>query len=240
MTIGAAATAVCLTACGNNGNNPQPAANSAANSTAAGAAGNTAAASSNSDAQNLVTQSVGVVQKMEQDPGVLALLKRAKGVLILPDYGKGGLIVGGHGGEGVLLVRTASGWSDPVFYNTGGVSLGAQAGGEGGSVALILMTDKALTQVRNGNNFSLNAKSGLSVANYSAEAKTGTNQQDVVIWTNLKGAYAGANISVSDISRDTQQTQSYYPGAQNADRVLAGEVHNPAAQPLVSALPAKG
>jgi lipid-binding SYLF domain-containing protein len=220
-----AAAALLVSACGKGGNTTTTEA---------------AVASSNADAQNLVNQSTSVVQQMSQDASVAGLLKKAKGVLVLADYGKGGLIVGGHGGEGVLLVRTPSGWSDPVFYNTGGASIGAQAGGEGGSLALILMTDKAVSDVSKGNNYSLNAKSGLSIVNYSAKAMAGTNRADVVVWSNLKGAYAGAEIGVSDISRDTQQTQNYYPGAQNGDRVLAGELHNPAAQPLVSAMPAHG
>src|SRR3954452_4196884 len=49
------------------------------------------------------------------------LLREASAVIIAPDVMKGGFVVPARRGTGVLLVRTKTGWSDPVFVTlTGG------------------------------------------------------------------------------------------------------------------------
>lgn len=90
-----------------------------------------------SDARVDVMDAVQVVQRMKADPGLTALLGTAKGVFILPDYGRGALIVG------------------------------AQAGASAGSMALLLMSDRAVERFRSDRNFSLSADAGLSIGPYS-------------------------------------------------------------------------
>lgn len=84
-----------------------------------------------------LSDAVQVVQRMKADPGLTALLGTAKGVFILPDYGRGALIVG------------------------------AQAGASAGSMALLLMSDRAVERFRSDRNFSLSADAGLSIGPYS-------------------------------------------------------------------------
>lgn len=194
-------------------------------------------ASARKDAQGQVDQSAAVVRHMEKDPHIRALLHSAHGVLIIPRYGQGGLVVGGRGGEGVLIARTPQGrWSDPAFVNIGGVSLGAQAGGEGGSMALILRTAKALRQAEGTNNWALNAKAGLSVIEYSAKSQAGWGRADVVVWSDVAGAYAGATVGVSDVAQDLGQDRAYYGRTANVEAILTGKAHNPGARRLDTAL----
>src|ERR1700742_841427 len=54
------------------------------------------------------------------------LMRQAKAVFIVPKLLKGGFVVGGEGGDGVLMARGASGWSDPAFYAIGAASFGLQ------------------------------------------------------------------------------------------------------------------
>ena len=120
-----------------------------------------------------------------------SLLKKAKGVYIVPDFGRGGLIVGGRGGAGVMLAKHNGRWTDPAFFNFGGVSIGAQAGGSGGSVAFILMSQDAVDAFKNGNQFSLNSGAGLSIVNYSANAQASAGKGDIVFWSNTEGRLCG-------------------------------------------------
>ena len=52
------------------------------------------------------------------------LLARAKAVAVFPHVVKAAFVVGGKGGRGCVSRRTNAGWSDPVFFRTGGGSVG--------------------------------------------------------------------------------------------------------------------
>lgn len=181
------------------------------------------------DAQQEINGAVQVVQRMKADPRMQDTLARAKGVFILPHYGRGGLGVGVQGGEGVLVTRNGEHFSNPVFYNLGGVSIGAQAGVAGGPVAFVLMTDKAVQSFKSGQKFSLNADAGLTVVAWSARAQGSTGAiKDVIVWSNTVGAYAGVSLGVTDIMLDKEANRAYYgrEGLQPG-QIIDGQVPNP-------------
>lgn len=179
--------------------------------------------------QEEIDEAVQVVHRMKSDPEVRDALSHAKGVFILPDYGRAALGVGVQGGRGILVTREGGRISNPVFYTLGGVSIGAQAGGSGGAVAMLLMTDKAVQEFRSGKHFSLNADAGLTLADWSRRAEaSGGKVQDVVVWSGTRGAYVGASLATTDIWYDTRANQAYY-GRVGLDpsRILNGSVGAP-------------
>lgn len=72
------------------------------------------------------------------------LLNKSAGVLHVPSYVRAAAGVRGRGGEGVLLGHKDGEWSVPVFYNIGGISVGALFGAEAGEIAMLLMKVQAL------------------------------------------------------------------------------------------------
>ncbi|HVS76754.1 MAG TPA: lipid-binding SYLF domain-containing protein [Steroidobacteraceae bacterium] len=188
-------------------------------------------------AQDRVGDAMKLVQQMKQNPSLAAVLARARGIFIIPHYGKGGFIVGGQGGGGVVLAKHATGWSSPAFYSLSGGSIGAQAGGEGGAVAMILMTEKAVSRFENSSSgWSLNGNAGLTVVNWSGKTQANTNRGDVILWSNTKGLYGGLTASVTHISPDTKMDHAYYQRPVTSGEILAGTVTNPNADPLRNAL----
>lgn len=188
-------------------------------------------------AQDRVSDAVSLVKQMQQDPGLAAVLQRAKGIFIIPHYGKGGLIVGGEGGGGVVLARNGGEWSSPAFYNLGGASIGAQAGGEGGAIAMILMTRKAVDRFANfSHDWSLNGNAGLTVVTWSGKGQANTDRGDVILWTNTQGLYGGLTGSLTHIGPDTKLDRAYYQRPVTSSAILAGNVSNPNADPLREAL----
>ena len=121
----------------------------------------------------LVMDAASAVKRAKSDQHFADLMKQAKGVFVMPNLVKGAAIVGGQGGQGVLLARQGTRWSDPAFLSTGSISIGAQGGGEAGPVVMLLMSDKALNDFVDANNFSLNANAGLTIVNYSARRQAG-------------------------------------------------------------------
>lgn len=207
--------------------------------------GNTAASASvhhhrsNSarDAQDRVRDSVGIIDQMKQDPNLASLLDRAKGVFIIPHYGKGGFIVGGQGGGGLVLAHRDGTWGDPAFFSIGGGSIGAQAGGEGGSIVMLLMTQKAVNKFANSNStWALNGNAGLTVATWSGKAQAETGNGDVILWANTSGLYGGITASVTDITPDNNMDRAYYGRDVDARQILAGTERSARAEPLRNAL----
>jgi lipid-binding SYLF domain-containing protein len=199
-----------------------------------------AAAASDATAIKHVNDANAVVQKMLQETHMKEVLRQAKGVFIMPTYGKAALGVGASGGAGVLLVKLPDGmWSDPAFYNSGGISAGVQVGAEGGAVALVLNNDKAVNKFMQKNVFSLNANAGLTVVNWSKVAEGTLGDGDVIAWTDTKGLYGNlVSVGVTDIRYNQKMTSAYYHQPITVADALAGKHTNANADTLKQTLAA--
>jgi len=190
-----------------------------------------------SNEYQLVQHAKNAVDRAKSDSHFRDLMKQAKGVFIVPNMVKGALIVGGEGGQGVLLTRQGSTWSDPAFYSIGSISVGAQAGGEAGPLVMLLMTDKALNDFDSANNFSLNANAGLTIVNYAARGEGGFGKGDVIVWSGAKGALASAAVSGTDISQSKQADQRFYGRSVTTKEIINGQITNASATGLRNAMP---
>lgn len=194
------------------------------------------------DAQSRVDKAVDVIDQMQSQPGTAALLSRAAGVLIVPEFAQAAFIAGGEGGVGVLVARHKGHWSDPAFFEVGGLSLGLQAGAAVGPVAYVLMTPRAVQAFENRtNHFSLGADAGLTVAKFSS----GTNivstlpTADVIVWTGTEGLFGGVAFDATDVVTSSQLDEAYYHGLVSVQQILAGTVSNRSADRLREALSPK-
>jgi lipid-binding SYLF domain-containing protein len=187
-----------------------------------------------------VNDAVAVVRRMESECGMSNLLQQAKGIFIVPTYGRVALGVGGSGGKGVLLAKRGNGeWSDPAFYNVGGLSVGAQAGAEGGPIVLVLNNDKALNRFMEKNNFSLSADAGLTVVNWAKVVQGSVGAGDVVAWAGTKGLFGNVvSVGVNGIRLDQDETNAYYHQTVSPRDIISGAVKNPQADTLKQALAA--
>ncbi len=168
-------------------------------------------------AEDIVTKAELSVQSMSKDKAigeyVRRHLKNAKGVLIVPQMLKGAFMVGGEGGSGVLLVKDAKGkWSYPAFYTLGAVSFGLQAGGSASEVMLLLMTDKGVKAMVDGNRIKLGADVGVAAGPVGggAEAAVTLGSADVLVYSRSKGAYIGVSLEGSVIEPRKSLNKDYY------------------------------
>ena len=190
-----------------------------------------------SSAKQRVDDSVRIIDQMKRNPRLASLLERAKGVFIIPHYGKGGFIVGGEGGDGVVLAHRNRAWSNPAFFSIAGGSIGAQAGGEGGSVVMLLTTDKAMDKFANTNGrWALNGNAGLTVGSWSDKARTESGKHDVIVWTNTSGLYGGLTASVTDVTADRKMDHTYYGRNVSSRDILERNELSARAEPLRNAL----
>ena len=94
---------------------------------------------------------------------------------------------------------------------------------------MLLMTDKAVNEFASGKKFSLNADAGLTVVNWSRRAQmSGGKVQDVILWSNAKGAYAGASVGVNDVMLDDEANRAYYRRKDlSPQQIIAGQIESP-------------
>ena len=189
-------------------------------------------------AEGRVTAALAVVPQIEAEPRMKQLLQQAKGIFIVPKFGRAALGVGAQGGAGLLLLKRADGsWSSPAFYDLGGLTIGLQAGGEGGAIAMVLNNDKAVNEFMKKTNFSLNAEAGLTVVNWSKLAMGTAGAGDVVAWSGTKGLFGDAvAIGLTGIRFNEKLTNAYYGRTLSPKDIASAGVSNAQAKPLQQAL----
>ena len=79
------------------------------------------------------------------------LLSRAYAVAVVPSVLKIGFGIGARRGKGILVVRRDdNSWSNPVFVNLTGGSLGFQIGAQSTDIILVFKTRKGVEGIENG------------------------------------------------------------------------------------------
>jgi len=170
-----------------------------------------------------VDLAVKVVDRMKTRADLETLLRQAKGVFVVPKFGRAALGVGGQGGVGLLMLNHNGTWSNPAFYNFGGVSAGVQAGVEGGALVLVLNNDRAVNSFLRNNNWSLDANAGLTLVNWSREGQKSPGEGDITLWSDAKGLFGALSIGVTDIKYDADQTSGYYGRGVTAEEVVQAD-----------------
>jgi len=188
-----------------------------------------AATSSETDLLNRATITA---KHLKQDPAfgtARTQLANAKGILIVPSLVKGGFIFGAEGGSGVLSVKNGGNWSAPAFYTLSSASFGLQIGLEKTEVVMLIMSDRALDQIKSGD-FKVGAGLGLTLVTLSSGAAVATG--DVVLWSSGAGAYGGLTLNGSAIKPREDWNRSYYGRPITVKEILDNRVPNPQTIPL--------
>src|SRR5215475_4355546 len=154
-----------------------------------------------SDQSELIDHANRTVDHLRSDPSfsqAVRMIHSARAVLIVPRLVKGGFIFGAEGGSGVLLKRSGRTWSSPAFYNLASASFGLQIGLQQAELVFIIMSDRALRGIQQGES-KLGAGAGLTVVTLSAAAEGATTVRggDIVVWSSGTGAYGGLTLNGS-------------------------------------------
>ena len=180
--------------------------------------------------QDDVNQAVSIIQRFEAIPEHAippAVLKDAKGLAILTVF-KAGFMVSGRGGTGVVVARTAKGWSGPSAIGTGGLGFGPQIGGQVTEFVMVLNTPDAVKAFSREGNVELGA--ALSVAagpiGRSAEAAI-TPVAAVYTYSISQGLFAGASLEGTVMMTRNDTNADYYGRPVTPQQILSGNVAPP-------------
>ncbi len=156
------------------------------------------------------------------------VLRDAKGLAILT-VTKGGFVISGKYGQGVIVARTATGWSAPAFIRTGGIGFGPQIGGSVTEFVLVLNTPEAVAAFSKNTNFQLGGAISVAAGPVGRSAEAGVMTKAAVYsYSVSQGLFAGVSLEGTVIKSNTKGNERYYNAAVSVEEILKGKVTPPA------------
>ncbi len=189
-----------------------------------------------SDETDLLARANRTVNHLRSDPAfaqAARMIHSARAVLIVPRLIKGGFIFGAEGGDGVLMRRNGRTWSSPAFFSLGSASFGLQIGLQQAELVFIIMSDRALRGIQQGET-KLGAGAGLTVVTLSsgAEGATTVRGGDIVVWSSGTGAYGGLTFNGSVVKAKDDWNEEFYGRDVTVSAILANRARNRATRGL--------
>jgi lipid-binding SYLF domain-containing protein len=123
----------------------------------------------------------------------------------------------------VISRRIKGGWSEPVFFNLGGASIGAQIGASKTDYVLLIMNDDGLNSLLK-DKVELGAEIGVAAGPVGREAAASTDARltaGILSYSRSKGAFIGAAIKGAVISPDNDLNEAVY--GKKAKDLLTGK-----------------
>jgi lipid-binding SYLF domain-containing protein len=157
------------------------------------------------------------------------LSKEARALFIIPQFMRGAFIFGGAGGSGVLIARDerTGKWGDPVFYNIGSTSFGAQIGADVSEMVLVVRTRKGLEEFYT-NDFKLGANAGMATGPVGGGMAAQGITADIISYARQKGAFAGMAVDGAFVSVSNDSNQAYYgKSVRPTDIIVKKDIGNP-------------
>src|SRR5690606_27706635 len=139
------------------------------------------------------------------------LLQRAYGVAVIPGVKKVAFVLGGRRGSGVLTVRDSRGrFTNPVFINMTGGSVGWQIGAQETDIVLVFTTRRGVEGISDGKlTLGVGASVAAGPAGRQAEPAGGSNA-DVYAYSSSRGLFAGVALDGSAITIDERGNRDFY------------------------------
>jgi lipid-binding SYLF domain-containing protein len=156
------------------------------------------------------------------------LLERAYGIAVVPDVTKVAFFFGGRRGNGVLVARDANGhFSDPLFVNLTGGSIGFQWGVQSTDVILVFTTKRSVDRIASGQ-LTLGADASVAAGPVGRTASAGTNPTltaEVYSYSRSRGLFIGVALDGSALTIDDNADARFYDkGVVNAYDIINGTV----------------
>jgi lipid-binding SYLF domain-containing protein len=177
------------------------------------------------DSSKVLNQLLGAPDKSIPED----VLKNAKCIGVVPSMIKGGFIFGAEHGRGVATCRTAQGWSAPAFFVVTGGTWGAQIGGEGVDLVMLIMNVNGMNELLDAR-FKLGGSGSVAAGPVGREASASTDwkmKSEVLTYSRSRGLFAGATLNGAVIKQDDDSTRAFYGRLVGFRPTLTGQVPAP-------------
>ncbi len=156
------------------------------------------------------------------------LLSRAYGIAIVPDVTKAAFFFGASRGNGVLVVRNKYGrFSNPIFVNLTGGSVGFQWGIQSTDVVLVFTTQRSIDKITSGK-LTLGADASVAAGPVGRQATAATDptiSSEVYSYSRSRGLFLGVALNGAAITIDNNADARFYDrGTVDAVDIVNGTV----------------
>ena len=156
------------------------------------------------------------------------VLDDARGLAIMSVL-KVGFGLSGQGGQGVVVARTAHGWSGPSFIGTGGAGWGLQIGAQITEFVFVLNTDAAVRSFSRDGNVTIGGDVSATAGPVGRDLQAGvTPSAAIYTYSRSQGLFAGISLQGAVIATQKTANARYYRHAVSARQILNGRVSPPA------------
>jgi lipid-binding SYLF domain-containing protein len=193
-------------------------------------------------AQKRVAASAEVLSEIlhAKDRGIPEdLLRKAECVGIVPSLKRAGFIVGAKYGKGVVVCRTARGWSAPATIRIEGGSFGFQIGAGETDLVFIVMNHHGVEDLMK-DKFTLggDATAMAGPVGRSGEAQTDALMRaEILSYSRAHGIFAGVSLEGSTLRPDHDDNRELFGRDVTQREILSGRVARPAvARPIYGEL----
>jgi SH3 domain-containing YSC84-like protein 1 len=184
--------------------------------------------------QKTVTQSATVFSEMMSNPKTripAERLRRSEAIAIIPKVVQAGFIFGGRRGTGVLMTHNTDGsWSNPVFVNVTGGSVGLQAGLKKSDIVLVFPTRKGLDKVLTGGSLELggniSATAGKSEGRVISTLDDKSGGDKIYAYTRSSGLFGSAAFEGAELGLDQPKNKEFYGANVTPSQILASSGSN--------------
>ncbi len=178
-----------------------------------------------------VDQAAAIIERFERIPEQAippAVMRAARGLAILT-VTKAGFIGSVRGGSGIVIAKTANGWSGPSAIGTGGLGVGFQAGAEVSEFVIVLNTPAAVDAFARGGNVTLGGNLTVAAGPVGRSAEGGVALQAAMYsYSRSQGLFAGISLEGTVVGTRDELNAAYYGRPVAARDILSGNIQPPA------------
>ena len=171
---------------------------------------------------NKATKVLNDFQKMEESIPH-ELIAEYEGIVIIPKLINAGFGIGGKRGQGVAMVKLASGkWSDPVFVTLTGGSIGFQIGVQAVDMVLVFRHKGVLAKVKNGD-FTIGGDISAAAGPVGRSSTASTDyklEAEVYSYSRSKGLFAGISINGSNLAINKSANAAFYGSSVTSAQIF--------------------
>jgi len=183
------------------------------------------------DLQDDVDQAATIIERFQAIPENAipqAALKDARGLAIMTVI-KAAFGVSARGGKGLVVARTAKGWSGPSAIGTGGAGFGFQIGAEVTEFVMILNTDAAVEAFSKDVNITLGGALSVAAGPLGRSAEVGIMPVAAIYtYSRSQGLFAGVSLEGTVIGTRNDANAEYYGRPKvTPEEILSGRIAPP-------------